>query len=204
MANNHRRNGSVLLGKNSQYCICNRCNGTVLLGRTQRKKHKNEFGIATVFPERLVPGAPDDADNGASEDEEEARERANRDSILRNICERSDDEDLDEFSPLSTPPLSQHDGEEQEEERPPRIEGGFAGEDDAMSTEPGLLAKGLELDEIRFKFDDWINGVPSALLISAWLMAYAVCIPYGVAHKSVICYAATNTHILRLCVQRDQ
>ena len=66
-----------------------------------------------------------------------------------------------------------------------------------MSTEPGLLAKELELDDIRFKFVDWIQGVPSALLISAWLMAYAVCIPYGVAHKPVICYAATNTHILR-------
>ena len=107
MANINRRKNAI----DSQYCVCNLCNGAVKM-RAGRKRHKSHFGNATVFPERLVPGAPDDADNGASEDEEDARERANRDSIFRNICERSDDEDLDGFSPLSTPPLSEHDGDD--------------------------------------------------------------------------------------------
>jgi len=74
MANINRRKNAI----DSQYCVCNLCNGAVKMSRAGRKRHKSHFGNVTVFPERLVPGAPDDADNGASEDEEDARERANR------------------------------------------------------------------------------------------------------------------------------
>jgi len=128
-------------------------------------------------------GAPgDEGDSSSSEDEDAALEREIREGLLRDLQEGSDDDEMrDIFSPLPTPPSSEDGGDgHDEEDRPPRIHAGHVGLDKVMDTEPGLTAKNLESDEVRFKVVDWLSGAATAFLASSLLLG-VWCMLYGVA-----------------------
>ena len=186
-----------------QYCLCNVCNGAVLMSYAGRKRHKNVHGLSTTVPERLVPEGHDE------EDEDGARQRVTAERVLRDILERSDDEEVDllgSYSPTSTPPRSEFGGDEQDEEGP-RVDGGFAGPDQPMDTMPGVLAPDLESNGVRWKIQDWLAGAATALLISTWLCL----MPYSVSYsRSALVfryylarymYATIMTRLLRQLTQ---
>jgi hypothetical protein len=172
-----------------QFCLCNTCNGKVLMSYAGRKRHKNENGLSIARPARLVPEDPDEEDE---EDEEGARAKVIAEQVLRDLLAQSDDDDvdlLDSHSPISTPPMSQFGDDEQQLEGP-RVDGGYTGPDAAMDTTPGVLAEELDANTVKWVIKKWVEG--AALLISTWCLPYAVfrnilSLRIGVRFKVDIC-----------------
>jgi hypothetical protein len=159
--------GSVLyfilfFAMNNQYCLCNRCNGTVKKTLETQRRHMHTFGLSTVLPNPPDDEMGGDGDDEGAEDEEIAREREIREGLLRELLEGGSDDEM--FSPSRTPPMSETgDDDLEEEERPPaRIDGGYVGIDDAMDEDTGLVAERLDEDNVRHQMVDWLAGAATA------------------------------------------
>jgi hypothetical protein len=157
------------------------------------KRHRNAIGITRALPGRRFPEAPDGEDHGAvsEDDEESARERIIREGILNGINDGSDSEGGDVLEGLSssttsTPPLSQL-GDDEQEEQGARVDGGYIGADADMDPRLGLLASGLEPNDVKFDMFNWVQGACTALLSPFRL---------GLVRDPVWCCATSYLYVL--------